>query len=268
MLETEPLGNNRTYTVDHRQIIRQWHGRVCELGLHRDIRFEGLGLDGLRLLITPAMPAVSEAFLGRVRAFVDRGGIWIAGPLTGTRTLEHTVPTDAGLGPLDALAGVETVFSFPVTGTGSEGEFGGHRAPLAGWCSAFRCKDSAARIVGRLDSPQAPGLGFIVERRRGKGAVVLLGAEPQGDAGEALLRALIDHYARQAGVTERYEVSPGTLVCPRVGAGGRRSWVVVNMDGKGGRLTIPSGARDARTGRGVAPGRAEIEPYGYRVYSL
>ena len=42
-----------------------------------------------------------EPFLRRVRAFVENGGVWIAGPLTGTRTLEHTVPTDAGLGRRD-----------------------------------------------------------------------------------------------------------------------------------------------------------------------
>jgi beta-galactosidase len=61
-------------------------------------------------------------------------------------------------------------------------------------------------------------------------------------------------------------VSPGTLVCPRVGDDGRL-WVVVNMDGAGGHVSLPAGARDLRTGR-VRSGQITLGRYEYRVYRL
>jgi beta-galactosidase len=68
--------------------------------------------------------------------------------------------------------------------------------------------------------------------------VVVLGAQPQGEAGARILEKMVDHYAERAGVTERFQVTPGTLVCPRVTATGARSWIVVNMDGGGGTAQV------------------------------
>ena len=67
---------------------------------------------------------------------------------------------------------------------------------------------------------------------------MVLGAEPQGEAGTKILQQILSHYAEFAGVKERYEVTPGTLVCPRVAANGRKSWIAVNMDGAGGTARV------------------------------
>jgi beta-galactosidase len=244
-----------------------WHERLIDAGLPRDLRFENASLDGLKLLVTPFMPYVSDAFRERVKAFVEKGGIWICGPLTGTRTGEHTVPTDAGLGALDALAGVETVFSFPVTGTGAQGEFQGASAPLSGWCHAFRINHSDTKLIGTLTCEQAPGLAFITERKLGRGAVVMLGAQPQGDAGAALLTKLLAYYAVQAGAV-RIAASKGTLVCPRVASDGRVLWVVVNLDGHGGQVELSRSAKDALSGAVLSAGLLKLARYEHRVIWL
>lgn len=74
MLQTEPLGANKEHRVDFLETISQWHVLLLDLGVHRDVRFEGADLAGLKLLITPIMPAVSGDFLQRVDAFVQAGG--------------------------------------------------------------------------------------------------------------------------------------------------------------------------------------------------
>jgi beta-galactosidase len=266
-LLTEPLGENSAYKLDFRLQLSGWHERLIEAGLPRDIRFENASLDGLKLLVTPLMPYLSDTFRERVKAFVERGGIWICGPLTGTRTGEHTVPTDAGLGALDALAGVETVFSFPVTGTGASGEFQDAKAPLSGWCHAFRPNHVDTKILGALTSEQAPGLAYITERKLGRGAIVMLGAQPQGDEGNALLTKLLTHYATQAGAT-RITASKGTLVCPRVAKDGRVLWLVVNLDGHGGQVELPRSAKDALSGAALAAGQLKLARYEHRVVWL
>jgi beta-galactosidase len=266
-LQTEPLGENSNYKVDHRVILSTWHERLLEAGLHRDIRFEGAALDGLKLLVTPAMPHVSDAFRDRVKTWVENGGVWICGPLTGMRTVEHTVPTDAGLGALDALAGVETVFSFPVTGTGAQGEFGGLTAPLSGWCHAFRPSHLDTKAVGTLTSEQAPGLAFVTERKLGRGAVVMLGAQPQGDAGAKLLMQLTLRYAAQAGAS-LLPASKGTLVCPRVTSDARVLWLAVNLDGHGGQIDLPRSGEDALSGAKLASGPLKLARYEHRAIWL
>ncbi|MES1168069.1 MAG: beta-galactosidase trimerization domain-containing protein, partial [Oleiharenicola lentus] len=231
----------------------------------RDVRFEGAALDGLKLLITPVMPYVSPEFLAKVEKFVRAGGVWICAPTTGTRGVEHTVPTDAGLGAVDAFAGIETVFSFPITGTGSTGKAFGLTAPVAGWCSALKPAARDTKVVGTLKSEQAPGLAFLTERKLGRGAVVVLGALPDGQAGAKLLAKLVVHYAAQAGVTLRFNATPGTLVCPRVASDGKKLWVVVNLDGKGGKVRLPAGATDALTGKKLPAGPLKLARYAWRA---
>ena len=138
MLQTEAIGGSRTHEVDYHKTVTFWHRLLVDTGLHRDVRFEGASLEGLKLLITPAMPYASPDFLARVEKFVRAGGIWLCAPITGTRAAEHTLPVDAALGAIEKLAGIETVFSFPITGTGATGEAFDCPAPLAGWCCALR----------------------------------------------------------------------------------------------------------------------------------
>jgi beta-galactosidase len=242
MLQTEPLGANKEHRVDFLETIAQWHARLLDLGIHRDLRFEGADLAGLKLLITPMMPAVTDDFLRRVEVFVQAGGVWICAPVTGTRTSEHTVPTNAALGALEEFAGIETEFSFPVTDTNATGEAFGASAPLAGWCSALRAAHADTRVLGRLKTDRLPGgeSGWLTERKRGAGSVVVLGAQPEGESGRRILNKIVAHYAELAGVQEKYEVTPGTLVCPRTDAKGAKSWVVVNMDGAGGNARVGS----------------------------
>lgn len=242
MVQTEPLGGNKTHEVHFLDTIRDWHRLLVDLGVHRDVRFEGASLEGLKLLITPMMPYVSTEYLAKVEAMVRAGGVWICAPVTGTRTAEHTVPLEAGLGAVEAFAGIETMYSYPVTGTDAVGEALGLSAPLAGWCSALRVTDVDTQVIGTLRTTLVPGgeSGWLTERKLDAGRVVVLGAQPQGEAGEEILKRIVLHYADFAGVKEKCEITPGTLACPRIAANGRKSWIVVNMDGVGGKARVGS----------------------------
>lgn len=265
MFQTEPLGASRPHPIDYGRTISEWHHLLCDAGLHRDARFEGASLAGLKLLVTPLMPSASPEFLARVEKFVRDGGVWICGPVTGTRTAEHTVPTNAGLGAIEALAGVETVYSYPVTGTDAVGEAFGLKAPLAGWCSALRPAHADTKAVGTLQTALAKDVAFLTERRLGRGAIVVLAAQPEGPDGRRLLENIVVHYATQANVGLRFAVTPGTLVCPRLADDGRALWVVVNMDGQGGEVKLPGTVTDALSGATVSAGALAIGRYEWRL---
>lgn len=266
ILQTEAIGAGRGTTVDHKSIVSQWHRLLVNAGIHREFRTEGAALDGLKVLVTPAMPAVDEAFIARLRPWVEAGGIWICVAPTGARTVEHTVPTNAALGLVEEFAGVETVFSFPANGTDAKGETFGQSASLQGWCSALRPATPETKIVGTLKTSLIEGeLAFVTERKLGRGAVVVMGASLGGDAGWNLRAKLIEHYARQAGVTQRFTVSHGTMLVPRLRSGGRPVWLIVNMDGKGGSAQLPEPARDEISQVELPAGELRIPGYGWRA---
>ncbi|WP_336788631.1 beta-galactosidase [Paenibacillus sp. MMO-177] len=257
-LKTEPLRK-----LNHRGLITDYYARILNAGIHRDVVPEGSNLDGYRLLFTPFLPYVSPDYMDRALDLVENGGIWVIGPLTGGRTEEHTIPTDAALGRLEQLAGAEVVYTYPMDGSGAIGHAFGHSAPLTLWSSVF--KPVSALAVGTMEGGLTPELAWITEKAHGKGKIVMLGSMPAGEDGQFLMEALITHYADKAGVTLRSDVTPGTLIAPRRGDG-YEIWIIVNMDGGGGSLTIPRAAVDELAQEQLKAGtRLELGRYEYRV---
>src|SRR5690606_38273806 len=119
---------------------------------------------------------------------------------------------------------------------------------LSLWSAVFQPLEGGASVVGEIREGLTPGLAFLTEHRYGQGKVVMLGSMPGGEEGEAMLRKLIRHYADEAGVTARSDVTPGTLVAPRYEASGQTVWFIVNMDGRGGSVILPCQGTDALTG--------------------
>ena len=268
MLQTEAIGANPPAgrRVDYASIVYGWHRRLLDLGYHREFRFEGAPIDDLAVLITPAMPAVDDVFLARVKPWIEAGGIWIVGPFTGTRTPEHTAHTTAGLGALEALAGVETVFGFPITQTGARGRAFDLNPELTGWALALRPRDPATHVLGTIQGGSADGLAWIVERPLGRGRIVLATADPLAARDEEpIFDRLVRHYAAKAGVAPLAQAKPHpVLLAPRLLADGRPLLITLNMEGAELTVDLPGGT-DALTQAPIAPGPLTLPPYSYRA---
>ncbi len=173
--------------------------------------------------------------------------------------------TDAALGKLEALAGVEGSFSYPMSHTGAVGHAFGHTAPLGLWSTVFESRGAAE--IGRITGGVTPGAAFITEHRVGDGKLVMLGSMPQGDEGIAMLQAMLNHYAMDSEISLRAESSQGTIVAPRFNEQGK-VWIVINMDGKGGWVKLQQKSKDAFSGEIIDAGTLELQPYTYRVLLL
>jgi beta-galactosidase len=256
-LKTEPHRE-----LNHRNLITDFYKRILSMGIHRDVIPERASLDGYKLLFTPFIPYVSSDYIARAIEFVEKGGIWIAGPLTGGRTEHHTVHTDRALGELEKYAGVEVLYTYPMDGTGSIGRAFDIAAPLGKWSSVFEA--DAETAVGIIEEGLSKGKAFLTEHQLGAGKIVMLGSLPLGDAGDLLLQKLVDHYSQEANLTMRTDVSQGTIVAPRQGDG-YAVWFIINMDGKGGSVTIPQRGVDLQTISAVEPGKLELSSFEYKV---
>ncbi|WP_276736601.1 beta-galactosidase [Bacillus sp. (in: firmicutes)] len=256
-IKTEPHRGLR-----HRSLVTHFYERILNTGIHRDLIPEGAPLDGYRLLFTPFLPYLSSEFINKASAFAEAGGIWIAGPLTGGRTSEHTIHTDCGLGELEKTSGIKTLFTFPMNEDVNTGKAFGITAPLGLWSAVF--DTGSGNILGTVESGPGAGHAFLTEQKHGKGKIVMLGSLPSGKEGDAMLEALVRHYAAEAAISIRSDVTPGTIVAPRKGDNGL-VWIIVNMDGKGGSVTLPEAGTDLLTNRSAIAGRLAVGPHEYRV---
>lgn len=251
--------------LNYRSLMTDFNTRIFNLGIHRDLVNESESLEGYKVLCTPFMHYVSEEYLNRARNFVQEGGIWIVGPMTGGRTENHTIHTNAALGEIEAISGVETLYAYPIDNTDSVGRAFGVSAPLGMWSSIFNPLE--AKAVGLIEGGLTDGHAFITEHKLGKGKIVMLGSMPMGEDGDIMLKKLIDHYSREAEITLRLDTTRGTIAVPRQGEG-YRLWIIINMDGKGGNASIPFEGIDMITGGKIFPGKLEISKYGYKVIKV
>lgn len=256
-LKTEPHRE-----LNHRSLITDFYKRILSMGIHRDVIPEGANLDGYKLLFTPFIPYLSTEYIARAKEFVEKGGIWIVGPLTGGRTEHHTVHTDRALGELEELAGVEVLYTYPMDRTESIGRAFDITAPLGLWSSVFEADTKST--VGTIEEGLSKGNSFLAEHQLGAGKIVMLGSLPLGESGDLLLKKLVDHYAQESLLTLRTDVSNGTIVAPRQGDG-YTVWFIINMDGKGGNVTIPQTGVDMQTKMIVEPGTLELNRFEYKI---
>jgi beta-galactosidase len=256
-LKTEPHRD-----LNHRTLITDFYKRILSMGIHRDVIPEGANLDGYKLLFTPFIPYLSTDYIVRAKEFVEKGGIWIVGPLTGGRTEHHTVHTDRALGELEELAGIEVLYTYPMDGTETIGRAFDITAPLGLWSSVFETDSNS--VIGTIEKGLSKGNSFLAEHQVGEGKIVMLGSLPLGESGDLLLKKLVDHYSKESLLTLRTDVSNGTIVAPRQGEG-YKVWFIINMDGKGGSVTIPQTGVDMQTKGIVEPGTLELGRFEYKI---
>lgn len=105
---------------------------------------------------------------------------------------------------------------------------------------------------------------LVSEQKYGKGKVVQLNFFPRSEDDKKLLEKIINQYAVEAGVILRMDTTPGTIAVPRK-ADGNQIWVMVNMDGNGGAISLPFDGYDMVSECAVPCGRMEIGKFEYRV---
>lgn len=259
---TEPLLEGEGYF----EMMLRLHGNLEAIGLPRDLIGESASLDGYKLLLSPFLPYVSEHYLNSALQFVKNGGIWIIGPMTGYRTKDHTVHTDCCLSSLEEITGAKVKYFYPISNTGAAGCFKDMSAPLVLHACALEPKD--AKAVGFINGGLTPDCAFITERMLGRGKVVLIGAFPdiKIEEGRLLWRGIIDHYATEAKIDDRFIADEGTSVIARTGE--YEIITAINGNGGGGEYFLPADGYEIFSNARVFSGRRRLPAFGYECVVL
>ncbi|HAT11157.1 MAG TPA: hypothetical protein DCS97_11335 [Planctomycetes bacterium] len=208
---------------------------------------------GLDVVLSPAMPILTDDLLRRMTAWVEAGGLWIIGPHAGYRTEHATVPVEGGLGRLDALLGMRTLWMHGLNGAAAK--LLDEAVVLNGRGYVLEPRDPACEAIGVINDGWAAGRCWAVRRRIGRGEIVVL-AYPATQSKRDAYGAIVARLAATR-VPLRTSSSPGVAVFLRDGA-----CLVVDYAGAGGWVDVPEASQDLLSGRSVAVGRSDVPAHG------
>jgi beta-galactosidase GanA len=216
-------------------------------------------LDGYRVILSPFLPCLDEDGLReRLRAWIEAGGVWIAGPFTDIRTAEGTQFLDAPFGSLEDWGGVYCRHQMP----GFPHAFQvradqGDPWSAEVWCDGFELR--GAEALAGYSEHELAGLAAVTSRAMGRGRVILLGTVLP----EPVLLGLIERVAEPEGVVSVVDADPNLVCVPREGVAGR-GLVAVEVENRPAMLCLPSPGTELLSGRRV-DGALEIPAYGVVV---
>jgi beta-galactosidase GanA len=255
LYEFQPMVNGFRYNrrlLDAYRALRDAHLRV-------DVIDPAVSLDNYRVLFSPYLPALDEADLcERLHEWIEKGGIWIAGPLTDIRTLDATKYTHAPFGSLEEWTGVYCPFEIPA----DPREFNmrwndGRTGSGSVWYSAFEPR--GADVLATYTEGPMQRMAAVTHTQVGQGQIILLGSMPQPTDLSQLLLTVCE----SADIHPVTDASSNLLVAPRNGQSGS-GLVVVEMENRPATLTLPGRMTDLITNQPYE-GRLDVPPYGVMV---
>ncbi|WP_407271193.1 beta-galactosidase [Radiobacillus sp. PE A8.2] len=256
---TEPGEGN-----DYKTLVNNFYQHLLDVGVERKLIPEGHELDGCNVLFSPFLRYISDEYLLNAKEFVEKGGVWVVGPMAGDRTAEHTWHTTGGLGEIGELAGVSQIMQFPATDSGHIGAAYGHQAELGLLTNVFS-PNQGTTVKGLVTEGQAKDHAFITEKQLGKGRIILLGSMPAGEEGNKMLRALIKDATTDADLSYKLNIGRGIVVIPRRTKDGRVQLWMVNFTNENTSWQADKKYVDLLTEKQIEIGENYLTPFSYAV---
>jgi beta-galactosidase len=211
------------------------------------------------VIVSPFLSCLDECGLReRLEAWIEAGGVWIAGPGTDKRNSDGAKFRHSFFGCLEEWGGVYCKEEFPGTpknfklrwgdGIEDEGALGFDGFELRG-----------AEALATYTENELEGLAAATVHTMGKGKVILLGTAPTPER----LTQIIGRFAPEVDVMPVAEASENLLVVPRAGEGGDGA-ILVELDNQPATWTVPRSGTNLLTGEAVA-GTLELPAYGVAV---
>ena len=240
--------------------VRTVHKALVRGGVRPDVIGVNRVLDEYKLLFSPCVMTLEDGDLAeKIRAFVENGGVWVAGPMTDIRDPIGAHYTDRAMGMIEDWLGVRLDYGIPTDGAVLKTAWeSGEELNARNWAELYTLSggEPLASVTGGHSA--LIGKAVISRHKVGKGEVILCGTLlTENDLDHLIRLALAD-----AGV-EAYRVEGTLQVSPRCGQAGK-GLVLCETGCEPASVGIDAPMTDLLTGetfRTVVP----VEPYGVRV---
>lgn len=233
------------WAVYVKKLFDYYYRPMLECQIRPDVIDPSADLEKYKIIITPFMPFLDESGLqDRMIDWVEKGGTWIAGPLTDIRTIDGTKFTKAPMGCLEKYAGVKMVYqipSYPVDFTANFRNGSGFDCRIQ--CDGFEVTDKT-QALAFYNEPPLKGLAAVTSRKVGKGVIYMLGTVLSQDA----FSELIMHISSLAGILPIQSAESNILTVKREG-NGRSVLFCIEYKGMSGILSLHGKKKDLISGR-------------------
>lgn len=237
--------------------MMNFYRSLTDHGLRPDVITAKKGLEQYKLLFTPYALSLEEGNLSaKIEKWVEDGGVWVAGPMTDIRTGIGAHYTEAATGMLERLTDSYLAQQIPdhrhmsgcVWTDGSE-----YKA--CNFLQAFDAPEDA-EVLATIKTGYSALIGKAVlfKKRVGKGIVIVIGALPDEQDMEKLLKIAI----QDSGVSH-FKFTGGIVASIREGKE-YRGIAAQEIDGKNGVLEITGTMTDVLTGKAYSD-KVEFAPY-------
>lgn len=236
--------------------IHEFYRDLLNVGIHPDVIDAAEDFDRYKLIFTPTAYTLEESdFRARITKWVEKGGVWVTGPLSDIRTAIGTKYIDAPYGFLEDLTGARLAYTIPddagrIRLISEQGEaVRGSRS-----FELFEDGDFEKLLTVTGGHSALVGKHAAICCAVGKGKVIVLGTFPE-EREFARLAKLAAGYAG----AELHSVTPGIMITRRMGTG-RDLVIAASVNGQAGEYRFDGVCRDLLTDR-VYEGSVALAPY-------
>lgn len=253
-------GSHQWETAYTKRLMRIYDA-IAETGIRPDVLTPMGSFEGHRILFTPFLLTLEEENLQcRITDWVEKGGIWIAGPMTDIRNDIGAHYRDRETGILEELTGAALVQQIP------DAE---HRTPCAWadgtefrankWLQLYEVPEDGevlASVTGGYSALVGKAVAF--RKKVGKGEIWVLGTEPSREDLVRLLKAVL---AKTGSIQPK--VTGKVAAAYRFGSE-FRGICAQEYGGEAGTVTVSVPHTDLLTGE-VLQGEITLEPWQTRI---
>ena len=211
-----------------------------------DLIDTGHSLDSYKVVFSPFLATIDKTTEEKIKAWVENGGVWIAGPMSDIMTECISKYTDAPFSFLEEYAGVYTKYQKPIANDVFRAVWNdGEELGISACYDAFEAVDSES--LAKYDGDEFGGYSVVTEKKVGKGKVIMLGS-------------VLSHEGlrRLAGIAPIAEASGNIRLVER--SGEENGIIALELRNEEGYITLDGEYTELLSGR-VLNGKVSIAPY-------
>jgi beta-galactosidase len=262
MLRVEEFANDIKYYTD---FTYRFYRPIADSYIHRDVIHFSNDISDYKVLFAPILPMLSSEIKEKLQKWVEDGGIFIMGPMTGYRNDEWTAFKNHAYGDFGVWTGIEVDSRIPV-GTKrrpaeiplmlkSENIIDFENSECGLISEALSSK--TGKILARYQSGMHDGKAAIIENKVGKGKVVVLGTDP----GKENFAKIAQHYTKEADVKTVADGDKGVVIVPRKGSNSE-GIIIINIANSEKTITSEiKGYTDLLTGKKLSANTITLKPF-------
>jgi len=249
------------YSLRYADQATAWYGAMSPGHTGIDVIGPRDELSRYKTVFAPVLYVLSEEQAEKIRQYVRGGGMFVSSFRLGVKTESSQIVRKPLPGYLADVMGVTVEDYAPIYAQAPHVQFGSELAGPEAECGIWAdiLKTSSASVLASYSSGSHAGKAAITMNQFGKGKAVYVGA----DLHPRDLARVLGQITAMAGVKPVLNVPPGVELTVRM-SGSRRWLLVLNHQGEAQSISLPTGHKDAITGKTYS-GSADLPGYGVLI---